>query len=83
MASGGSAPSRSVEPLVPVRLTCEDEGVVAHVRGSEGFASQVCNPVPELIMTCCNESAPLTVKGVANGKFGVAVVVVFGGVWGV
>ena len=53
------------------------------MRGSEGFAGQVCDPVPELIMTRRDEAAPLSVEGVENCKFGVAAVAVFGKVWGI
>ena len=58
------------------------EGVVAYVRGGESPARQIRDPVTELIMTRHDEATPLAVEGVANGKFGVAAVAVFGGVWG-
>ena len=53
-----------------------------HVIGSEGFSGQVCAPVLELVMIRCDEAAPLAIEGVANGKFGVAEITVFGEVWG-
>ena len=53
------------------------------MRGSEGFSGQVCDPVPELIMTRRDKAAPLAVKGVADCKFGIAAVTVFGKVWGI
>ena len=52
------------------------------MRRSEGFSGQVCDPVPELVMTRRDKSAPLEIKGVENGKFGVASVTVFGEVSG-
>ena len=58
--------------------TCKNEGVVTHVRGVESFAGQICDPVPELVMTRRDESAPLAIKGVTNGEFGVASVTVIG-----
>ena len=39
-----------------------------HVGGGEGFSSQVCNPVPDIIVTRCEEAAPLAVKGVADDE---------------
>ena len=48
------------------------------MRGGEGFSGQVCDPVPEVIMTRHEEAAPLAVEGVENCKFGVAAVTVFG-----
>ena len=53
------------------------------MRGIEGFAGKVNDPVPELIMTRRDEAAPLSVKGVANSKFGLASVTVFGEVRGI
>ena len=53
-----------------------------HVRGSEGFSGQVYDPSLELVMIRCDEAAPLAIEGVANGKFGVAEITVFGEVWG-
>ena len=34
-------------------------------------------------MTCRNKAAPLAIKVVTNGEFGVAAVTVFGEVWGI
>ena len=62
--------------------TYEDEGVVAHVRGGEGFAVQVCDPVPEIIMTRRDEAAPIEIEGMTNSGFGVAAVKVIGEIWG-
>ena len=53
------------------------------VRGSEGFYGQVCDPVPELIMTRRDEAAPLAFESVEDCKFGVAAVKVFGEVCGI
>ena len=53
------------------------------MRVGEGFASQVCNPFPELIVTCCDEASPLSIEGVTNGEFGVVAVTVSGKVWGI
>ena len=58
------------------------EGVVAYVRGVEGPARQIRDPVTELIMTRRDQATPLAVEGVANGKFVVAAFTVFGEVWG-
>ena len=41
--------------------TCEDEGIVAHVSGGGFFSGQVCDPVMELVMTCCDEATPLKI----------------------
>ena len=51
--------------------------------GSEVFSVQVCDPVSELVMTCRDESAPIAIKGMENGKFGILAVTVFGEVWGI
>ena len=40
----------------------------------EGLAGQVCYPVMELIMTRRDEAALFTVRGVTDGKFGVAAI---------
>ena len=52
------------------------------MRGSEIFAGQVYDPILELVMTHCDEAAPLAIEGVTNGEFGVASITVFGEVWG-
>ena len=70
----------------PVRLflwtlhgaTCEDEGVVVHMRGGELFSGQVRDPVMELVMTRRDQVAPLTIKGVEFRKFSVLAVTVMG-----
>ena len=59
--------------------TLVNEGVVAYVRGGEGPARQIRDPVTELIMTRRDKATPLAVEGVANGKLCVAAVAVFGG----
>ena len=63
--------------------TCEDDGVVAHVRGGESFSGQVRDPVTELIVMRCDKVAPLTVKGISNRKCGVAAFTVMREVWGI
>ena len=62
--------------------TLVNEGVVEYVRGGEGPARQIRDPVTELIMMRRDEATPLSVEGKTNGKFGVAAVAVFGEVWG-
>ena len=42
----------------------------------EGLAGQVCYPVTELILTRRDEAALFAVKGVTDGKFGVAAITV-------
>ena len=61
--------------------TLVNEGVVAYVRGGEGPARQIRDPVTEIIMARRDEAAPLAIEGVTNGEFGVAAVAVFGEVW--
>ena len=63
--------------------TCKDEGFVAHMRGGEGFAGQVCDPFLYLVMTRRENDVPLAIKDVTNGKFGVAAVTVIGEFWGI
>ena len=36
------------------------------MRGIEGFAGKVNDPVPELIMMRCDEAVPLAVEGMEN-----------------
>ena len=91
VASGSNASSWSVETPVLAGLAfglftaqpAKMRGVVVHVRGSEGFSGQVYDPVPDLIMTCRDKATPIAVQGMANGKFGVVAVTVFGEVWGI
>ena len=52
------------------------------MRGGESFADQVRNPVTKLVVTCRDKTAPFSVKGVADGKSGVAAVTVMREVWG-
>ena len=56
--------------------TCEDEGVVAHVRGGERFTCQVHNPVTELVVTRRDKATQLTVNGMEYGTAGVTAIVV-------
>ena len=46
--------------------TCKDDGVVAHVRRGECFADQVSDPVPELVMMCCDKAAPLSINDMTD-----------------
>ena len=52
------------------------------MRGGESFAGQVCGPVTELVVMRRDKAAPLTLKGMADGKSGVAAVTIMRGVWG-
>ena len=63
--------------------TCEDEGVIVHMRGGEIFSGQVCNPLTDLIVTRRDKAALLTVEGLAYSKGGVAAVTLTGEVWGI
>ena len=51
------------------------------MRGGEGPASQIRNPVTELIITSRDEATTIAVEGVTNGEFGVAAVAVCREVW--
>ena len=62
--------------------TCEDDRVVAHVRGGESFSGQVHYPVTELVVTRSDKAAPITVKGKTEIKGGVAAVALLREVWG-
>ena len=46
--------------------------------GGEGFPSQVCYPVTELIVTRRDEAALFTVKGVTDQKLGLVAITVYG-----
>ena len=48
------------------------------MRGGVGFVGQVCDPVLELIMTRREKASPIAVKVMANFKFGVTDITVFG-----
>ena len=48
-------------------MTYEMFGVVMHVRGGETLNCKVGNPIMELVVTCRDEAALLTVKGVVDG----------------
>ena len=63
-------------------LTWVYDGVVRHVWGGEGFVCQVCYPVTEIIVMCCDKAALLAVKGVADWGLVIEAVVVCGTVWG-
>ena len=52
------------------------------MRGGESFAGQVRKPVTELVVTRRDKDAPLTVKGMLDGKIGVAAVPVMKDIWG-
>ena len=53
-----------------------DEGVIAHVRGDEGFSYKVSKPITEIVVTSRDEAALLAIQGRKNEKLGVAAVVV-------
>ena len=55
---------------------CMDEGVVAHVRGGEGFYCEVSEPIAELVVTSRYEAVLLKVQGITDGSFGVATILV-------
>ena len=44
--------------------------------GGEGFASQVCYPVTELVVTRRDKATIFTIKGVTDGELGLAAIVV-------
>ena len=50
------------------------------MRRGESFSGQVCDPIPELIMTRRDKASPLTIEDVTNGGFCVAAVTLIGGV---
>ena len=58
------------------------EEVLAYVRGGEGVARQIRDPVTELIVTRRDNATPLAVDGVVDGEAGLAAVTVFREVWG-
>ena len=66
----------------PPGATLVYEGVVAYVRGGKCPARQIRDPLTELTVTRRDKATPLAVKGMADGKPGVAAVAVFGEVWG-
>ena len=74
MTSGGCATNWLLYPLSPagkafVLFTAQPEqmrGVVAHVGGGGIFASQVCYPVTELVVTRRDKAALFTVKGLTD-----------------
>ena len=51
------------------------------MRGGESFSGQVRNPITEIVLTLCDKTALLTVKGVSDRKGGVAAVTVVREVW--
>ena len=50
----------------PHRSTCEDFGVVRHVRGGEGLSYKVGDPIMDLVVICCDETTLLEVQGLAD-----------------
>ena len=46
--------------------------------GGEGFSSQVCYPVTEIVVTCRDEAALFIVKGLTDRKLGLAAITVCG-----
>ena len=87
--SGGGAESRSVEPLVLASLvfglfTAEPVKMRGSSRTCEGVKALMpgLRPRPGIVMKRRYEAAPLAVEGVANCKFGVSAVAIFGEVWG-
>ena len=63
--------------------TCKSEGVIIHMRGVESFSGQVLDPVTELVVTHCDKANPLTVKGMADRKSGIAAIAVVTEFWGI
>ena len=57
--------------------TCVDFGVVARLRGVEGLARKVSNPITELVVTLRDEASLLAVKGVTYFKFRASYIVFF------
>ena len=53
-------------PPPPHGATYKYIGVVVHVRGGEGLAYKVGEPIAELVVTLCGEAALLAVQGVEN-----------------
>ena len=53
-----------------------------HVRGGEIFAGQVRDPVTDLVVTRRGKASLLVVKGMVDGKSGVAAVAVMREFWG-
>ena len=59
------------------------EGVVANMRGGEGFSCEVSDPITDLVVTSCDEAALLIVQGMTYRKFGVSAIKVGRKVWGI
>ena len=72
---------RGLRPLHSA--TWVNEGFVAYAGGGEGFASQVCYPVTDLVITRREEAALFTVKGVTDGELWLTSVTVRGKVRGI
>ena len=68
---------------LPHNMTWMDERLVVHIRGGEGFACEVSNPITELVVTSCDEAALVTTKGMKDRKFSVTEIAVRGEVWGI
>ena len=56
---------------LPHGSTCMDEGVIAHVRGVEGFACKARNLIMDLVVTSCDEADFITIQGTTDRKFGI------------
>ena len=84
MASSGGAPSRSVVPLDPVGLAfilsmerpAKLIGWSFMCEGVNALLSQVCDPLPGIILKHRDKAAPLAIEGVADCEFFVAAVTV-------
>ena len=50
-------------------MTSKNYGFIAHVRGREGLNYKVGDPITEIIVMRCDETAHLSVEGVANQEF--------------
>ena len=48
--------------------TCVYFGDVMHVRGGEGLARKVGNPITEIVVTRRDKASLLAVNGVSDGK---------------
>ena len=47
---------------LPHGMKFMDKGVVAHVRGGEGFSCEVSNRITELFVMSCDEAALLAIQ---------------------
>ena len=53
------------------------------MRGDESFPSQVRDPVTELVVPHRDKATPITLKGMADRRGGVAAIAVMREVWGI